>query len=56
MTAETTSAFAIAARLMHSLTAFEESSTGSRLQGCHAALDRLASTVEILERAVKDVR
>jgi gamma-butyrobetaine dioxygenase len=39
-------------RLMHSRTAFEESSSGSRhLQGCYADLDGLASTIEILERS-----
>jgi gamma-butyrobetaine dioxygenase len=38
-------------RLMHSRTAFEESSGGNRhLQGCYADLDGLASTVEMLER------
>jgi gamma-butyrobetaine dioxygenase len=44
-------------RLMHSRTAFEESSAGSRhLQGCYADLDGLASTVEILERQTNGVR
>jgi gamma-butyrobetaine dioxygenase len=44
-------------RLMHSRTAFEESSNGSRhLQGCYADLDGLASTVEILERSTNGAR
>jgi gamma-butyrobetaine dioxygenase len=42
-------------RLMHSRTAFEESSSGSRhLQGCYADLDGLASTVEALDRSGSD--
>jgi gamma-butyrobetaine dioxygenase len=44
-------------RVMHSRTAFEESSTGSRhLQGCYADLDGLSSTVEILERWTNGAR
>ena len=44
-------------RLMHSRTAFEDSSTGSRhLQGCYADLDGLASTVEMLERSTNGAR
>ena len=39
-------------RLMHSRTAFDESTGGSRhLQGCYADLDGLASSVEVLERS-----
>lgn len=44
-------------RLMHSRTAFEDSSSGSRhLQGCYADLDGLASTVEVLARSVDGAR
>jgi gamma-butyrobetaine dioxygenase len=44
-------------RLMHSRTAFDDSSIGSRhLQGCYADLDGLASTVETLTRSTSGVR
>ncbi len=44
-------------RALHSRTAFEESSAGSRhLQGCYADMDGLASAVDVLDRSTKGAR